>query len=468
MYGCSDLSNLGPLSICRHTRPSHDVDNAFNMDSDSYLRPIGLLERFHATRHFLGFDSCVVAAAKYATRNQAALSKDTIFAALQKVIKGHPPLCVKLQDESGPNAVFTRLQSIDLSRTVEFSDHDNLPIALESQLARNFDTNADLPLWRIQVLSDNTIVLAIHHIIGDGLSTVAFHASFLLALRNSTPGVVSSLVQISDTVVLPPPLDALTSLRPSLNTILVEVHKLFAPKSWTRARSAWSGHPVPRAASVRTNVRLMAFPPPDIMTFCALCRTHRATVSSALYILTVSVLSRMIALNPARYKTIASGVAISLREITGVPNTAICDCASAHYTYPPASPTFTWAAAARYAMALKKQKRRARENVGMLRFLFGNYVPYMRSHLDTKRGCGFVLSNLGRFDAPPVEDTWNIVHMVFAQCDVVIGAAFKLNVVCDPLGALNIAVTWGDRSIDQFFVEAFMSQFQDAFRDLLP
>jgi hypothetical protein len=374
---------------------------------------------------------------------------------------------VKLKNESSSNAAFTKLHAIDLSHVVEFRDNKSLQTALEGQLARGFDTNADLPLWRIQVLADNTLVFAVHHVVGDGLSTLAFHDSLLQAFRTVTVGDPSSIVQIPDTFRLSPPIEALTSLRPSLSRIYDEVYKLIAPKYWTPARAAWSGNPVPRAGSLRTNVRLISIPAHEVTAFRTICRTHHATLTSAFYILTVAIISRMLGDDP-RYKTISSGVAISLRQVAGLSRAAICDCVSAHYTYPPANPNFSWSTAARYAAKLRKQKIKARENVGMLRFLFGRYVPYMSSHLGTKRANGFVLSNLGRFDAPTVEGTWNIANTVFSQCDVLIGAAFKLNVVCDPSGAVNIALTWGEYGTDSGFVESFMSQFQDAFHDLLP
>ncbi|KAJ6534673.1 alcohol acetyltransferase [Mycena vulgaris] len=437
------------------------------MASDSHLRAIGLLERFHTTRHFLGLDTCVVASAKYATQDGLTLTKDILFAALCEVIKVHPSLGVKLENESTSSAAFTRLQTIDLSHLVQFTDNHNLQTALESQLAQAFDTDADFPLWRIQVLTDNTVILAMHHVIGDGLSAIAFHASLLDALRNSTARDASSFARIPNTTSLSPPIEAVTSLRPSLGTIIAEVLKLYAPKSWTRARFAWSGNPVQKAPSLKTNLRLMSFPPQEVAAFCDICRTHRASLTSAFYVLTVAIISRMIARDPARYKTISSAVPISLREICGIPRDVMCDYASAHYTYPRANPEFTWAAAARYAVELRKQKSKARENVGMLRFLSRDYVPYMTSHLGTKRASGFALSNLGRFDAPTAEGTWNIGHTVFAQCDVVIGAAFKLNVVCDPSGAMNVALTWGDQSIATHFIESFIPQFQKAFRDLL-
>ncbi|KAJ7307048.1 alcohol acetyltransferase [Mycena albidolilacea] len=439
-----------------------------DMAADTRIRRTGLLERYHATRNFLGLDSCVAASAKYSTEDRRPLTKDILFPALRQVIKTHPPLCVGLANESSSTAAFTRLHTIDLSRIVQFRDNDSLRDALESQLAEGFDTDADLPLWRIQVLGDNTVIFAIYHIIGDGLSTIAFHASLLRALRDVPAGDASPLVQTPNTILLSPPIEDVTSVRPSLSTIFDEVYRLFAPKYLSSDRKAWSGNPVPMGVngSLRTNVRLMSFPAHEVTAFCTMCQTHRTTVTAAFYVLTVATLSRMLAGDP-RYDAISSTVAISLRGAAGIPKDAICDYVSAHRTYPPADPRFSWPAAAHHAAKLRTQKSKARENIGMLRFLLGQYVPFFRSHLGRKRASGFVLSNLGRFDASAVEGTWNIVNTVFAQCDVVVGAAFKMNVVCDPTGALNIALTWGEHSIESDFVESFLSRFQDAFRGLL-
>ncbi|KAJ7688899.1 hypothetical protein B0H14DRAFT_3051729 [Mycena olivaceomarginata] len=405
--------------------------NKADMAADTRIRRIGLLERYHATRNFLGLDSCVVASAKYSTEDRRPLTKDNSLPCSQAGHKKH------ILPSSSSTAAFTRLHTIDLSRIVQFRDNDSLWDSLESQLAEGFDTDADLPLWRIQVLGDNTVIFAIYHIIGDGLSTIAFHASLLRALRDVPAGDASPLVQTPNTVLLSPPIEDVTSVRPSLSTIFDEVYRLFAPKYLSSDRTAWSGKPVPMGVngSLRTNVRLMSFPAQE---------THRTTVTAAFYVLTVATLSRMLAGDP-RYDAISSTVAISLRGAAGIPKDAICDYVSAHRTYPPADPRFSWPAAARYAAKLRTQKSKARENIGMLRFLLGQYVPFSAVISGKKRASGFVLSNLRRFDAPAVEGTWNIVNTVFAQCDVVVGAAFKMNVVCDPTGALNIALTWGEQ-----------------------
>ncbi|KAJ6620574.1 alcohol acetyltransferase [Mycena sp. CBHHK59/15] len=432
------------------------------------LRSVGLFERYHTTLHFLGFDSCVVASAKYSAQDQSILTKDVLFPALRKVIETHPALGVRLEGDLATSAAFfVRLASIDLSHVVEFSDTDDLQAAFEGQLMRPFDTNADLPLWRVEVLTDNTVIFALHHCIGDGMSSVVFHATLFQGLQDVDSPDGSTSVLIPNTVQLVPPIEAVTSVRPSLRKFFSALYNLFAPVSWRKANFAWTGRPVPNIASLQTHVRLMKFNAPDVAAFSGACRTHRATLSSALYVLAVSVLSRMIANDPARYKTISADVAISLRGVAGARADVMCDYASIHHTYPSVDPNFTWAAAARYAGELREQKSKARETVGLLRFLFGNYVGYMTGKLGKKRAVGVVLSNLGRFDVPTVEGKWRIENTVFAQCDVVLGAALKLNVVGDPTGAVNIALTWGEPGIDTEFVESFISQFQDAFRGLL-
>ncbi|KAF7370351.1 hypothetical protein MSAN_00666500 [Mycena sanguinolenta] len=407
-----------------------------------------------------------VAAAKYTTQDHRPLTTDILFPALRQVIKTHPSLCVALKNESSSKAAFTRLHTIDLSQIVEFRNSDSLQAAFEGQLTHGFDTEPDAPLWRIQVLADNTVILAIHHVIADGLSTIAFHGSLLRAVRNGSFCDTSSLVQIPDTIRMLPTVEAVTNVWPSIPTILDRIYREFAPQYLKSDRHAWSGKPVPRTGTLRTNVRLISFLPHDVAAFCSLCRTHRATLTSAFYVLTVAILSRMLA-GDTRYKTISSAVAVSLRGVAGVSGDAICDFVSAHFAHPPVNPNFSWTTAARYARKLRKQKRDARQSIGLLRLLFRNYIPFMRGHLGRKRDSGFVLSNLGRFDAPMIEGTWNVVNTVFAQCDVIIGAAFKLNVVCDPGGTLNVALTWGDYGVETDFVESFISQFQDAFHDLL-
>ncbi|KAJ7117659.1 alcohol acetyltransferase [Mycena epipterygia] len=434
--------------------------------SSSHLRPAGLFECYHITRHFLGLDSCVVLSARYTCADGSILNAERLFPALRKVIEKHPVLAVKLEGEDSKPS-FVKLATIELPLVAKFSDNDDLEAAIQTHLSRSFDTSAQVPLWRVEVLTDGTVIFAFHHGIGDGLSGVAFHQSLLAALQDAIIGDESPLVTIPQSLSLLPPIEAVTSLWPSLRKILAEVFSLFAPISWTRGYSAWTSNPVPQASSLETHAKIITFTSAETAAFAATCRSHGATVTSALYVLAAATISRFVPPNSLQYKTLSASVAISLRSVANAPADAMCDYVSGHHTYPPVDPAFSWPAAARYATELQAQKRAAREEIGMLMFLFGNIAGYFRGQLGRKRGLTFELSNAGRVSPAARAGKWRIRQMTFAQCNVVVGPALKLNAIADPTGALSVTLTWGDDAIEEALVESFATQFQDGFRTLI-
>ncbi|KAJ7785117.1 alcohol acetyltransferase [Mycena maculata] len=432
--------------------------------STTRLRQIGLLERYSATRNFLILDSCVVSSARYTAGDGSPLSAETLFPALQILIETHAPLGVRFEGrEDGSDVAFVRLPTLDLSRIVTFSRHKNLRGAMEKHFAQGFDTQSDTPLWRLEVLSDNTVLFAVHHAIGDGLSGAAFHKSLIHALRASRPLNSSPRVAVPDIPLLAP-IEDLTDVKPSLIKFGREVYRTIVPSS--KARSAWTGHPVPEVPNLETHVRFLTLPALDTKDFSAACRSHQASVTSVLYVLTVCALARLLANDPAHYKTTSANVAISLRGIAGIADDVMCNYVSLHHTFPSLDTEFSWEHAARYAAELQQKKHKSRGVVGLLRFLTGRYVDYMSDLLGKKREAGFVLSNLGRFQAPPGEGQWSIGEVFFGQCDVVVGAAFSMNVVGDPSGALNISFTWGETSVEGTSMETFISIFQKLFHSL--
>ncbi|KAJ7722968.1 alcohol acetyltransferase [Mycena metata] len=433
----------------------------------SPLRPVGLFENYHVVRHFLGLDSCVVVSARYVSADGASLNKAHLFPALRKVVATHRALSVKLQDENSKQAAFVNLETIDLSLLAQFSGHDDLETAIKGQLSRRFDTNSELPLWRVEVLRDGTVILAYHHAIGDGLSGVAVHQSFSAALQDSIAGDDSSLVAIPQSLSLLPPIEAVTNVRPSILKVIKTVLALFLPASWTALSTAWTANPVPQTPEIKPGVKLISFTREEMASFAATCRSHGATLTSAFYILTVATLSRLV---PApQYKTLSAFVAVSLRTAAAAPADVMCDYVAAHHTHPAVHPAFQWPAAAHYAAELQRQKHAVREEVGMLYLLFGDVAPFFRGMLGKKRGGTFEISNAGRVTSGTHAGAgpWRIERMVFAQSDLVVGAALKINVIGDPTGAVNIALTWGEDAIDEAVVEDFAAQFQDGLRALI-
>ncbi|KAJ7448271.1 hypothetical protein B0H11DRAFT_1929206 [Mycena galericulata] len=437
------------------------------MPAFTRLRRIGLMERYHVTRTYLGLDSCIVGAARYTTQDGATINHENLFPALRTLIETQAPLGLRLAgNEATANVFWVRLPTVDLSRIVEFSGKRDLQEALEAQLARPFETQTNLPLWRVEVLADNTVIFAVHHAMGDGMSLAALHLNLFKALQYGT-GNTHPSVTVPTTTVFLPTIEAATRVRPSLRRIAHDLYNLLAPTAWTKANSAWTGKRTPTIPpKLTTHVRLLLFAEPDVKAFIGQCRAHNATLTSTVYALTLCILSRMLANDPEGYKRISALTAISLRGVAGVGNDAICDYVSVEHTWPALNVDFSWNEAARFAAKLKGLKRKGTEAVGMLRFLLGNYVPYMRAQLGTKREAGFVLSNLGRFEAPHIEGRWTIGNTVFAQCEAVVGSAFHISIIGDPTGGLNIAFSWGQTSIDTPFVEAFIRSFEEAFLKL--
>ncbi|KAF8217209.1 alcohol acetyltransferase-domain-containing protein [Mycena galopus ATCC 62051] len=427
------------------------------------VRPLSFLEKYYCARHFLGLDACVVTSARYIAPENTPLSKELLFPALRILIEAHAALGVRLEGkEDTADLAFVRLPSVDLSRVVEFSKSTDLQAALEKHLSTPLEnTQGDLPLWRLEVLADNTLVLAAHHAILDGLSHIAFHDSLIRALQEPLPAAYSSAVTVPE-LAMPPPLEELVDIRVTLFSFLAALYELFAPKSWKSSHYAWTGNPVPTVIVIETHVRLLAFKPTDASRFADTCRMHDVTVTSTLYALAVSVLARLVAREPnnSSYKTLSVVVPLSLRPLVNVAADVFGNYFSACHTFPPLDQEFTWPTASRFAAELQAQRSTSYREMGILRW----------GGLGKKRRFSLAISNLGRFRPPPSSiegNQWTIGEMYFSPCDPFIGPALGLSVVGDPEGGLNICFKWGVENLATAFVEEFVSMFRDALLGLL-
>ncbi|KAG6812727.1 hypothetical protein H0H92_000944 [Tricholoma furcatifolium] len=425
------------------------------------VRRAGLLERYHVARFGLGLDSCVLMTAQYMPPNGHDLDKPTIYNALRRVVAVHPALGVRLsRNPATQDPIFKRLSELDLSQVVEFSSDCDLEKAISAQLLQKFDLASDLPIWRILVLKDNTICFAWHHGIGDGKSGLAFHRALLASLQEGAEQNPDPIVTTSKEPLVPA-LEALTDLTPPWSKVAQELYGLFAPVSWTSGAMAWTGNAVPTEITLQNRARLIEFSPEVATAFIALCRTHKATLTSTFHALTISVISDLI--QTEGHKTISSAVPISLRHLSGTSNDAICNHVSSLRAYTKVDPVFSWAHASEYATDLRNYVDKSGQEIGMLKFLFGKYDEYFQGKLGKKRQVGFEISNVGRFDTRNTsfgDQAWSIGRTVFAQCDVVVGAALKLNAVGDPLGGVTMSVIYGAGSISDVFVDKFVENFK--------
>ena len=412
-------------------------------------------------------DSCVLCAAQYIVPEHKRLDELLLFSALRKVVQLYAGLGVRVVGEPSQVPSFVRLKSVDLAKVVSFSDGDNLQVTFEDQFQRQFNTAADLPLWRVVVLKNNIVCFAWHHCIGDGLSGMAFHRALLGSLQETILTDNETVVRLPSTTPSMPVLDTAVNISPSWRIIMREMYNLVAPTSWTRDGSAWTGNPVTVDVNLKTHVRIIDFPSQDVTAFLTLCRSNNASLTGALYTLAVSVLSRVImSLQNIRERVISFYIPISLRGVAGIPQDIFCDCVSTLHFHPPFQPNFSWTEASKFTAILRSCPKSG-EEVGMLKYLNGNYIGYFQGKLGRKRQGTLELSNLGQFGGVPLGGEWSIGKTAFAQCDSIVGSALKINVIGDPRGGMAITVTWGEDSVEESVAESFVADLQRDFMELL-
>jgi NRPS condensation-like uncharacterized protein len=364
---------------------------------------------------------------------------------------------------------------VDLTKAVHYSHQDGncLQQVLEEIFMQSFDTNAELPLWRLTVLIDNTVVFSWHHAIGDGMSGLAFHRALRASLNADNSIYMNpETIDIPSNISFTPAIESIINARPSISQFCHAIFDLFAPVSWTRGKSAWTGNFV-RQSTLRTEVRLLEFSPEENTKFIACCRKHRATLTPTLHTLAVSALSEMLLASASHkpskcWKRISTTIPVSLRPVAHMSPDVMCNLISHYPSYPTLTSKFSWATASTLTSALQSSRTKAAGEVGLLKFIFGQYEHFFKDKIGKKREAGLQISNVGRFDSTHAEtEKWHIERMIFAQCDVVTGAAIKLNVCGNPSGGLAIAVTWSPDAAENALVEAFISKFKQLLQDVL-
>lgn len=414
----------------------------------------------------------MIVAAKYESASSESLGKPSLYPALAKLIQTHAALGVYVKLESSSKSSYHRLQTVDLDQVVTFVDDEDVAIVMERQFLLQLDMKGTVPLWRLIVLADNTVLFAFHHAIGDGKSGAVFHAALIKALNDLSLSQDSSAHVTVPMLELVPPVEAVVDVSVSFGKFMHELASLLIPASWTQAHTAWTGNPVITSPDLRTNVRIIRFSPEESLQFLEACRANKSTVTSAFHTIACSTLSRLVAADTSttgRYKTVPSTIPISLRGLGNISPDVLCDHISACYIHYPLDNTqFSWPAATTVAATLKSQLTTCPENIGIIKFLFGNEQGFIKGMEGNKRNVGMELSNIGKFtgSAEP-EDKWSISQVVFAQCDPVGGAALKLNVAGDPMGGVSCTVTWGEGAIEGHFVASFISEFRKEYHELI-
>ncbi|THH03478.1 hypothetical protein EW145_g6223 [Phellinidium pouzarii] len=455
------------------------------MSIHQLYRPAGLLERYHITRQSLRFDSPVVVAGKYINVvSNERLSPETVYPAVVHAIHTHAALSALILHDpaKGSRPFFCRMQTINVEQAVRFLNKDDgdLGSLIEVEMSNRIDVNGNVPLWRLTVTSDNVVIFAWHHGIGDGQSGPAVLRTILEGLnkteQSSSPQDFKAIT-VPKELSMTPAVEDLTNVSPSICKILGALASIFVPPSWAN-RNVWTGKNVLPSVptTTKTNIRIIRIPLSSAAHLLSSARAHKATLTSLLYTLIVPILSKLLLSQPdsRKYKRLSISVPVSLRPLAHVPATAMCELVSAYQPFPAFCTEFSWERAAAFADELHQAVPPSRQTIGTLKLLFGHYEAYFKGHLGAKRKASLELSNIGAFKTahtggePQAEDDaprWRVGDTYFAQCDVLIGAPLQVFVTGSPDGGVNICVTWS-QGLEDTMAEAFVKGLQIAIEDL--
>ena len=457
------------------------------------------MERYHISITEVGFDTCVVAPAKYSTSSGAILDYDTVLRALKRIIFAHPALCVQIGGSHDKKPYFVRLPRVDLNDVLTYTTDvaESVEQVVNAELQRPFSRSTTKPLWRVTVRTDNVVVFAWHHSIADGGCAHPFHAAFLTALNSkSEPGDAdsSTIIIVPDKLIIAPAIEERTSIAVSPGTLFDAIYDSFAPLAVKRLSKAWTAKRISKEPHLQIETRIRLIDPDTARKLIALCRERKCTLTAFIHTLVLLALSHRLAGSKAdiygmkkKYKTFATVVPISLRRFTGTSPLDLCDQVTVYHAhpkitrnipqFPPTKDTFPWHTASEYATSLHANLKKARQVIGTIGIIYklGIANKYFLDQLGEKRENTLVLSNIGAM--PKLNDLgekqrddgvlWQVDNIGFGQNDNVIASAIKLNMAGSPSGTISAVYNWGTNNIDTELVEGVIADVHDSISAIL-
>lgn len=416
---------------------------------------------------------------------------------MRQCIEEHPFLSAVVGDAHTDKAYYERVPSITIEDHLtilpQLPKGEDPSAAISSTLEKDLDRpyRSEIPRWRIIVLplqsSQVFITFSFSHTTGDGPTGVAFHRSFLKALRDApnskdaSPSPPSGVVATPNKPLGAPfdtperlPISWSFLLAPLLGEILPNfLANLLGLKASPASTDAgtWLGT---RVASFdpethRSKLQLREIDAPALAGALRAARAHDAKLTGVMLQLISRALSSALP-DSAGVTNFVSQAAVNMRGSVGVPPGEMGEFASGTYVRslrltepgPPLSEV-EWAQAREATRQLAETASTLQDQaIGLLR-----YAPSVRkwvaSKIGQERDSSVEMSNLGVV-APEQGDAGDglarIVKMVFAQPGHVNGPPISFNFVSVKGGGLIYTATWpvGALGIPEEDEDAFVSK----------
>ena len=449
------------------------------------MRYKGLLEQYHVTRGVLGLDSCLISAANYPSKSGLELEKSTVYRVLTEVMETHPALCLRVHYENGARPYFSLLEKVDFDDVVRFVEGDHfvedkfknyklVEDLMEEEFQKSFDLQQALPLWRLIVLSDNTILFMYSHGLGDGISGLAFHEAFLNGLLRDPPDNVKLERQtfwIPPTILknLPDVVENLVNLKVPLSTLIPALIGTIVKRTDKRS---WVGNTIQKKIDRNNRVRILTLSPEHTQAILAEARKQNSTLTGLLCISAVKSLQwQADKYLHGKARKVNIFIPVSLRKQANLTEATFGDFVSSitwtgSWTKKDRTNLmfdFEWHIASQISSYIRKSAVKAPARIGLLKYIKGKYEKYFMDKLGQEREAGIEVSNVGRFEPKiskatsatenTAEQEWKIGNTFFAQDNSVVGPVFNINVVGCPNGRLSICLTWGKDTVEDVFAE---------------
>ncbi|KAL8845431.1 MAG: hypothetical protein Q9176_000067 [Flavoplaca citrina] len=458
------------------------------------LRPLGMLEKLYPAREILGVYNSVIVTATYHV--SVKFEDTTLRAAIPGLLRQHPPLCCYVVDGHTAEPKFGRLQHVnarDVLQTLQFQQGEHLARKLQ-ELHDQPWSRGPKPLWKLvlmrepQSMSDCSadsvlhIALVYHHVIGDGLSGIAFHQSLLRELqameqKGQNPQHTPELISTPTSIKLTEPIEQLTSFPLSWMFLMKKILEEYAPR-WLigHPTTFWAGLPTKSLDELpyRTRIRIVTIQPEKVTCLIKASREHAVSLTS---LLTAAIASALAIKVPAASSFLGL-TPYTLRRVTGISMDEMVNQSTGfETTYPmgildnirkSSSPAerlaSLWATACYFHQQMQSELGKCPKDnlVGLLPYVIDS-VSFYRKKFGKAREASWEISNLGlcKPSPGPPSKTWTLDSMAFTQGAQPLGSAFTVNGVSVQEKSLTLAITWQDRVVDEDIIDAVAHGFTD-------
>lgn len=422
-------------------------------------------------------------------------SISTYAHALQQCIHRYPQLSAAIGDPDSESPYYKFCPRLDLREHVNVLEYEGgseinkiknaLPEILDTTWTPGF------PPWKIFILPFSRqrcfIAFSFSHALGDGMSAMSFHQTFLDGLQETH--VDGNLICTPTMKPLSQPFDTSKNLPISWSFLLSPLLGAYLPKGLAslfglKASAAsitpdtWTGSPhFYDAEKYKTGLEVLSIDAAVINKGLNVCRSHGTRLTGVLHQFINAALSKSLP-QPNNVDSFASGTALNMRGAAGISKDQMGNCVSSKPILYPITKTPEkeqeqqpdWDLAKSTTESLAAAANELRDQpVGLLRYL-KEIRPWLLSKIGQPRDSSYEVSNLVTFQRCGPTDRCSITEMVFSQPADVSGGPLTFNLVSVPNGPLSIVVNWqigglnvGSEKDERAFVSSVCADIERSF-----